>query len=968
LGNDTVALNNPVSGTYGSVNAGSGIGVNVTGLAISGTSASNYQLASTATTGNVGVITPATLTASLTGSVSKVYDTTNAASLASGNYQLQGVLGSDTVALNNPVSGTYGSVNAGNGIGVNVTGLTISGTSASNYQLASTSTAGNVGVITPATLTASLTGSVNKVYDTTNAATLASNNYQLNGVLGNDSVSLNNPVNGNYSDVNAGSGIGVNVTGLAISGTSASNYQLAATSTTGNVGVITPATLTASLTGSVSKVYDTTNAATLASGNYQLQGVLGSDTVALNNPVSGTYGSVNAGSGIGVNVTGLAISGASASNYQLVSTSTAGNVGVITPATLTASLTGSVSKVYDTTNAASLATNNYQLTGVLGNDTVSLNNPVSGTYGSVNAGSGIGVNVTGLAISGSSASNYQLASTATTGNVGVITPATLTANLTGSVSKIYDATSAATLASNNYQLNGVLGNDTVSLNNPVNGTYGSINAGNSIGVNVTGLALSGASASNYQLASTSAASNIGVITPATLTASLTGSVSKVYDTTSAATLVSGNYKLNGVYGNDAVTLNDPVNGTYSGVNAGHNIGVSVTGLAISGASAENYQLAANSATGNVGVITPATLIASLTGNISKVYNGNNVASLTSANYLLRGILVNDIVALNDPANGIYNSTHVGSSIGVTVTGLRLNGVDANNYQLSSTTISGNIGTITAPKTIPVNPSAVANKLLGIVASQNLYSPNVINAALPAKSASPISITIGNQILAANESAVPMFNSSKASSIISASLRHPAATSVVAESLPGDYKNKVNSQAAMETTSAIALIRPIDSFENLLLLSAWLIMSGVLTYIVGTRKGLYSQFPAISFKLRSAMNTIMGFTQLMRGGSFGHISTEQKKLLNSVLDQSNTLISRFENLESKLGNSQLDAKTIQQMSFELRTALNGIIGFISLIYHGRVGAVSLQQRKFLHDILRASNQIVNLVPVNGKLSA
>ena len=43
---------------------------------------------------------------------------------------------------------------------------------------------------------------LDKVYDTTTAATLASGNYQLSGVLGSDSVSLNNPANGNYVTAN----------------------------------------------------------------------------------------------------------------------------------------------------------------------------------------------------------------------------------------------------------------------------------------------------------------------------------------------------------------------------------------------------------------------------------------------------------------------------------------------------------------------------------------------------------------------------------------------------------------------------------------------------------------------------------------------------------------------------------------------------------------------------------------------
>jgi len=98
---------------------------------------------------------------------------------------------------------------------------------------------------------------------------------------------------------------------------------------------VNQATLTAGLTGTVSKPYDGTTTATLAAGNYTLPGVVSGDTVTLNNPASGTYDTWNQGTGKTVTVTGLAISGASATNYTLSSSSTSGAVGTISAATLT---------------------------------------------------------------------------------------------------------------------------------------------------------------------------------------------------------------------------------------------------------------------------------------------------------------------------------------------------------------------------------------------------------------------------------------------------------------------------------------------------------------------------------------------------------------------------------------------------------------------------------------------------------
>ncbi len=98
---------------------------------------------------------------------------------------------------------------------------------------------------------------------------------------------------------------------------------------------ITPYTLTASLTGTVQKTYDGTDAATLGAGNYSLSDTVNGDSITLSDPTSGTYATPNVGSGIDVAVAGLTLGGANAGDYQLAASSINGDVGSITPATLT---------------------------------------------------------------------------------------------------------------------------------------------------------------------------------------------------------------------------------------------------------------------------------------------------------------------------------------------------------------------------------------------------------------------------------------------------------------------------------------------------------------------------------------------------------------------------------------------------------------------------------------------------------
>src|SRR5262249_20748897 len=144
---------------------------------------------------------------------------------------------------------------------------------------------------------------------------------------------------------------------------------------------IDPKTLTVGLTGNVSKTYDGTAATTLSSGNYSLTGVITGDTVALNNP-AGTFADTPLRACKLLSHAARPGPCARAAKYAPPSAQAGAATGRISAKTLTAGLTGSVSKIYDGTAAASLSSGNYALTGVVPGDAVALNNPASGSYDS----------------------------------------------------------------------------------------------------------------------------------------------------------------------------------------------------------------------------------------------------------------------------------------------------------------------------------------------------------------------------------------------------------------------------------------------------------------------------------------------------------------------------------------------------------------------------------------------------------
>ncbi len=450
------------------------------------------------------------ITPSLTGSIAKTYDTTTTANLAAGNYSVSGAIDGDTVTLNSPTSGSYDTKNAGSGKTVTASGISMA--SATNgavtvfgYQMATTSANAAIGSISAASLTLTGVSASDKVYDATTTATVSGGT--LAGVLGGDTVTLNSgSASGAFADKNVGTDKVVTVSGYTLSGTDAGNYTL--TQPTGLTADITAASLTITGVSASDKVYDATTAASLSGGT--LAGVLGGDTVTLNSgSASGAFADKNVGTDKAVTVSGYTLSGTDAGNYILTQQPT-GLTADITAASLTITGVSAADKVYDATATASLS--GGALAGVLGGDTVTLNSgSASGAFADKNVGTDKAVTASGYTLSGTDVGNYTLIQP--TGLTADITPAMLTAGLTGNVDKTFDGTTAATLAADNYLLPGVLGNDTVTLNNATTGSYDDANLGTGKTVTVTGLELAGADAGNYLLTATSASGAIGAITP-----------------------------------------------------------------------------------------------------------------------------------------------------------------------------------------------------------------------------------------------------------------------------------------------------------------------------------------------------------------------------------------------------------------------------------------------------------------------
>jgi hypothetical protein len=472
------------SATFSDKNVGTGKTVTANGISISGTDAGNYTYNTTATT--TASITKRYLTITATG-VSKVYDGTTFASVTLSDNRVSG-----DVLTASYTNAAFADKNVGTSKLVTVTGISISGPDAGNYSF-------NISAMTTASiaqrpLTVSASG-VNKTYDGTTAATVTLSDDRVLGDVLTDSYTA-----ASFADKNVGTGKAVSVSGISTSGTDAGNYSLNNTAAAATAH-ITARPLTISATG-VNKVYDGTTAATVTLSDNRVSGDVFTDSYT-----TAQFVDKNVGTGKTVNVSGISISGADAGNYTFNTTTT--TTGNVTAKAVYGSFTAS-NKVYDSTTSASILAGS--LTGRVAGETATQVDLAGGTatFNNKNVGTAKTVTGTGFTLSGSGATNYQLASSTLT-TTADITQRSLTVTATG-VNKVYDGTTAATVTLSDNRVTGDFFTDSYT-----SASFADPNVANTKSVSVSGISISGTDAANYSLVNTTSTTTANITAAGTTT-------------------------------------------------------------------------------------------------------------------------------------------------------------------------------------------------------------------------------------------------------------------------------------------------------------------------------------------------------------------------------------------------------------------------------------------------------------------
>ncbi len=622
--------------------------VTASGIALSGTAASNYVLSTTSATSLASISRLA-----VTGMYSvadKVYDGSTAALITS--RDLLAVPAADHAGIS-LVGGSavFNSRNAGSGVSVTGSGFTLSGTEVANYTLAAVAnpTANIERRVVVGTIAA-----VSRVYDGTTTATFVS---AVAGVLAGDDVSIG-ASNAQFADRRVGTW--TVSADLALAGADAGNYVVNATASD------TATISTKSLVGTIAaddRVYDGTTTATAIGG---LSGVVFGDDVSVS-VSNATFADRSVGTW--TMSADLALTGTDAGNY--IVNSTASDTATISAKSLLGTISAD-DRVYDgTTDATAIG----ELSGVVLGDDVSVT-ASNATFADRSVGTW--TVSADLALTGADAGNYVVNATAS--NTATISAKSLVSTIAAD-DRVYDGATTATAIGG---LSGVVFGDDVSVS-VSNATF----ADRSVGTWTVSadLALTGADAGNYIVNAT--ASDTATISAKPLVGTIDAD-DRVYDGTTTATAIG---ELSGVVLGDDVSVSVS-NATF----ADRSVGTWTVSadLALTGADAGNYVV--NATASDTATISAKSLVGAISAN-DKVYDGTNIATASAT---LIGVVIGDDVSvvLSSPqfassAVGTWQVSANLSLVGSDTSNYTVNGVAFDLATITPLGVTALVGTISA---------------------------------------------------------------------------------------------------------------------------------------------------------------------------------------------------------------------------------------------------------------------------------
>ena len=568
---------------------------------------------------------------------------------------------------------------------------------------------------------------------------------------------------------------------------------------------LNPDPISVTLTGPITKTYDSTNQVSVAASNYLITGLIHGDQLSAVLPsqsvmLDSVSLAPSAGVGFGkkVVVSGMSLLGLNAGKtvygYRMSTANVEGDVGVVVPAPLQLTL----EKTYDASTQF-VATAGYSLSGMVNNESAP-----SIVGGSANTASPNAATYTSFASSSFTLDNpnYMLplnnvSATIHKAKIGI----EMTANYSGS-------TTVTPLTVNVF---GLVGNETiVPTRVMLNDKNVSANGSNYVTALLAGTGT--ALASNYTfMPAYNPTPNTGTTNTITLNpVGLNITANNVIRTYSGSAFSGGGgVSYSGFLGADnAASMSGAL--TYTGNSQGASHAGSYT-LTPGGLSNSNYNLSFGNGTLT---INPATLTPSLSNtNVSKAYDGTTAAPADfNATYTFSGLVAGDTSATLTPTSSTYNDTHVLTANTLTLSGLSIGSISGANGSLPSDyVLSGNTKTVAA---------SITPKVVSLLASKTYDGTTSLNG-----SQVTVSTGVGTEVLSySNASANDAHVATTGKFVQAITLGDGVASGGVTAGLASDYQLPV-----LNATNAPVTIHPAT-------LTASVIDTGVSKIYDGTRDG------------------------------------------------------------------------------------------------------------------------------------
>ena len=577
------------TGAFGDKNVGTGKNVNIFEIILGGADAANYTVGSLSQNETYASIKPKPVSVSGITAQDKEYDGDITAELDCSKAAVTGKVDGDDLTVAS-ATGAFVDKNAGPEKTVTVSGITLGGNDAGNYQLTSDS-ASTVAAITAKTLRhIDVSGvTVTKQYDGTTAAGTASGNVTFTGNVASDDIGITATA-GLYADENAGSGKTVALS-LTLTGRDASNYTLEQSAATIETAVITACDTFTDATATEQNVVVGVGAfaepvftgvngeAVTGTTTYTAQG-----SAASYDEIVGRLKSLTKGE-----TASIGYSFTANGNYTGVKT------GFIT-VTMVDILFTVDGQPATSENAVTVQTNPTY--GQSWNEIVSIaaisatlnGQPVTGSYSLV----------TEKEIPAAGPQQYVVRFTVgeksydVCGGTVTIAPKALTITGVGAADKIYDGTVKAD-ATGDAVLNDVVGEDIVTVKAGT-AAFTDKDAGMQT-VTFTDYGIEGKDAGNYTVSQPANVTATISRKPVTITG--TTAQNKVYDGTTAAKVDQTGDVTTKIDGDDVSVQAGAAQ--FTSADAGEDIRVTFTGFTLTGADAGNYILSAQPADGTADI-------------------------------------------------------------------------------------------------------------------------------------------------------------------------------------------------------------------------------------------------------------------------------------------------------------------------------------------------------------------------------